>query len=140
MSEARIVSELPYPPEQVWAQIRRFDRIADYLPTISRCEASGDQIGATRRLTFADGGVILERLETRDEQGFRLSYAIIAGDGLPFRDYLSTMAVERRPGGSTFSWSSTFTPLLADAPAVTAMLEDLYRQGVTGIEKLCRAA
>ncbi|MFC4161159.1 SRPBCC family protein [Chitinimonas lacunae] len=140
MTEARHSSELPYPPEQVWAQIRRFDRIADYLPPVSRCEANGDEIGAIRHLTLGEGDTVVERLESRDEQAFRLCYAIIDGSNLPFRDYLATMAVERRPGGSTLHWWANFTPLLEDSTPIVAMLEDLFRQGAAGVSQLCRRA
>jgi carbon monoxide dehydrogenase subunit G len=55
------------PPEKVWAILSDFPH-ADWLPGVTRVEASGDDTPdrATRRLYMADGGVVVELLTRRD--------------------------------------------------------------------------
>ena len=75
--------------DAVWHAIGDFGAAGQYLPGVVACVVEGAGIGARRALTSADGGTVVERLESQDGAARRLSYALLTDT--PFRDCLTTM-------------------------------------------------
>ena len=113
---------------QVWSVVRLFDGLPAWHPVIaSSALDSGQegQVGALRRLTTADGGVIVERLRSLDDDRYRFTYAIEQSP-FPIRDYVSTMrlAPVTDSGGTFIEWSARFDVDSADEQAMTGLFGD----------------
>ena len=59
-------------PEEVWAVIGSFEDLS-WLPDAGTVEADGNEKGALRKRSLADGTVITEELLKRDEKKFAIS-------------------------------------------------------------------
>lgn len=60
MTQVSITAQVNASPDQVWRLIGGFDALPDWHPLITRSEAQ--EGGRIRRLTLADGAVVIERL------------------------------------------------------------------------------
>jgi hypothetical protein len=108
--------------DAVWQVISDFGAAGQYLSGVVDCTVEGEDIGALRTLTSADGGTIVERLETLDAASQQLSYALLTDT--PFSNCLTTMAV--RDLGSNhaeLAWTATFQPDGLPASEAVDLLE-----------------
>ena len=66
------------PPAVVWAQIKDFAKVENWLPVVEKTSArGGNKKGATRELTLKDGGgTIKEELKKYKESKMEFSYKI----------------------------------------------------------------
>lgn len=62
MANAIATLEIPASPDQVWQLIGGFNNLPKWLPFIVKSE--WEENGMIRNLTAADGGNIIERLES----------------------------------------------------------------------------
>jgi hypothetical protein len=117
------------PPEKVWATIRRFDAVADWLPFVksSPIEDGGDptRVGCIRVLTQTDGEVFREVLVALSDAERFYSYTFVSSP-VPVRDHCTTLRVLPITDGnrSYVEWSSRFEI----APEREAQLVDLMNQ------------
>ncbi|MFC5136824.1 SRPBCC family protein [Actinomycetospora rhizophila] len=130
---------VPADPDTVWRVVRDFDGLPTWHPAISVSELEGDprtdQVGAVRRLTLGDGGIVRESLVARDDRERRLTYAILECP-FPVRDYRSTIRVHpvTSTGESFVAWSVLFDCDLADAERLSALFaEDVFGSGLSGL-------
>lgn len=124
---------VPAPLEQVWPAIRDFAGIARWHPAIDNGElirgATGFEIGAQRRLTLGDGGVVVEQLVSLDDRFHALTYEILESP-FPVRRYISTVRLAPITAtGQTFAeWWVDFDAEASDE----GQLVDLFANGVFG--------
>src|SRR5438093_11394894 len=91
-----VSSVLNAPPEKVWATIRRFDAVVDWLPFVksSPIEDGGDptRVGCVRVLTQSDGEVFREVLVALSDAERFYSYTFVSS---PFagRNHRTTLSV-----------------------------------------------
>ncbi|WP_243741677.1 SRPBCC family protein [Actinomycetospora succinea] len=123
----------------MWRVIRDFDGLPDWHPAIAASELEGgehtDRVGAVRRLTLGDGGVVRESLVTLDDRERLLTYAILESP-FPVRDYRSTIRVlpVTTTGESFVSWSVLFDCDLDDAERLSALFgRDVFGSGLEGL-------
>lgn len=107
---------------EVWAFLREFDNLHEWLPGVSTCEIEdGAPLapGVVRRIDGA-GGMFRERLLTLDDEERTLTYAILESP-LPMRDYRATCrAAPVTDSGQTFvEWYASFA---ADDPEKIAKI------------------
>src|ERR1700709_2838796 len=81
---------LPVSVDDVWLLVGGFHSLPDWLPFIATSEA--DEGGRLRKLSSQDGALIVERLETFDNQARTYSYSIAQGP-FPVTNYLATLQV-----------------------------------------------
>ncbi|MEW5698997.1 SRPBCC family protein [Pseudomonas synxantha] len=121
MATASSVIEIPASADQVWQLIGGFNSLPDWLPFIAKSEP-GDG-GRVRHLTTADGGQIVERLQSFDNVARTYSYTIEASP-FPVSAYLATLQVEALTETSAkVTWSGVFTPA---ADTTDAAVEELF--------------
>ncbi|AJZ96386.1 SRPBCC family protein [Pseudomonas simiae] len=121
MATASSVIEIPVSADQVWQLIGGFNSLPDWLPFIVKSEALDG--GRVRHLQTADGGVVVERLQSFDNVGRTYSYTIEQSP-FPVSAYLATVQVEALGEASAkVTWSGVFTPA---AGTTDAAAEELF--------------
>ncbi|MDD7941073.1 SRPBCC family protein [Actinomycetospora lutea] len=130
---------VPADADTVWRVVRDFDGLPTWHPAIAASELEGDgrsdQVGAVRRLTLGDGGVVRESLVALDDRERRLTYAILESP-FPVRDYRSTIRVHpvTKTGESFVAWSVLFDCDLDDAERLSALFAgDVFGSGLDGL-------
>jgi hypothetical protein len=65
------------PSDAVWQTVSDFSAVCKYSVMVTSCTVEGEGVGAVRTSTYADGSMIVERLEALDEDAQRLSYTLL---------------------------------------------------------------
>lgn len=128
--------EIPTSADEVWATLRDFGAIDEYVPPIVNADLSGDGVGATRTLTLDDGGEVVERLDARDDDARILEYSIVDSP-LPIQNYegvLSVTSIDESTCEAT--WSSTFEVPDGPGEEISSVFADLYAAGLRGLKEL----
>ncbi|MCJ7959957.1 SRPBCC family protein [Pseudomonas sp. NFX183] len=134
MATASSVIEVPVSADQVWQLIGGFNALPDWLPFIVKSEASDG--GRVRHLQTADGGVVVERLQSFDNVARTYSYTIEQSP-FPVSAYLATLQVEALTDASAkVTWSGVFTPA---AGTTDAAVEELFAGVYSGGLEALRA-
>ena len=118
-------------PDAVWAKVGDFCGISKWVPGLT-CALSED--GKVRTLTTADGGVIVERLESRDDAGRTYSYTILSGP-LPVANYHSTIAVVPAGAGSSIVWTGKYDAKGASNSDAKKVMDGIYKAGADNLAK-----
>jgi mxaD protein len=101
--------EINAPADKVWAAVGNFGDMS-WHPAIAKTEITGgkaEEAGATRTLTFTDGGGVKETLTSYDAASMTMKYDITEGT-LPLREYSATIQVQSAGGKTTVLWKSMF--------------------------------
>ena len=85
MATASANIRVPVSADKVWQLVGGFLSLHDWLPMIASSETL--EGGRVRKLTTADGAVIVERLQTYDNANRTYSYSIDTGP-FPATNYL----------------------------------------------------
>ena len=103
--------EIAAAPEKVWAVVGDFQD-AGWLAGVVKFEGGEGNAPdrAWRRLTFANGGTIDERLVQYDAAEMSLRYMIEHGDfdALPVGNLSATLKVSPSPAGARVEWKARF--------------------------------
>ena len=135
--------EINAPADKVWAAVANFSDMS-WHPAFSKSEGSGNEPGATRKLTTKDGGAIEEKLTKLDAAGKTMSTEMPKVDVkvLPIENYSATFSVKDAGGKSTVEWKTAFyrgyanndpPPELSDEAAVNA-ITNLVKTGLDGLK------
>ncbi|MFE7311806.1 SRPBCC family protein [Streptomyces sp. NPDC057555] len=133
MASTSVSRTVPASPEEVWNLIGGFQSLPDWLPYIP--ESVSEQGGRARRLTNADGEVIVEQLTAYDLQERSYSYAILKAP-FPVTGYLSTLRVHALPGrpeAAEVQWSGRFVPEGVRDEEAEALFAGIYRDGLDAL-------
>ncbi|MFL1390488.1 SRPBCC family protein [Pseudomonas tritici] len=132
MATASSVIEIPVSADQVWQLVGGFNSLPDWLPLIVKSEPS--EGGRVRHLQTADGGQIVERLQTFDNVGRTYSYTIEQSP-FPVSAYLATLQVEALSESSAkVTWSGVFTPVAGTTDtAVEELFAGVYGGGLEAL-------
>ncbi|ARB31781.1 SRPBCC family protein [Pseudomonas tolaasii] len=134
MATASSVIEIPVSADQVWQLVGGFNTLPDWLPFIVKSEPG--EGGRLRHLETAEGGVIVERLQTYDNVARTYSYTIEQSP-FPVSAYLATLQVEALGDASAkVTWSGVFTPA---AGTTEAAVEELFAGVYSGGLEALRA-
>jgi hypothetical protein len=110
------------PTDVIWQAISDFGAAGGYLVGVVDCTLQGKGVGARRRLTNADGGTIVERLETLDEAARRLIYSLETDT--PFGNCLTSMTVrDLGPSQAELEWAASFQVAWIPEGEAVEMLE-----------------
>jgi hypothetical protein len=126
------------PADKVWAVIRRFDAVVEWLPFVksSPIEDGGDptRVGCVRVLTQTDGEVFHEVLVALSDAERSYSYTFVRSP-VPVRNHQTTLRVLPITDGNRCyaEWSSRFEI----DPKYEAQLVDLMNQNfLAGLRNL----
>jgi hypothetical protein len=133
-----VSSVIDAPEDKVWALIRRFDAVTEWLPFVksSPIENGGDPtcVGCIRVLTQTDGEVFREVLLALSDAERFYSYTFVSSP-VPVRNHCTTLKVSPVTDGSRsyVEWSSNFEI----DPQYEAQLVDLMNSNfLTGLRSL----
>jgi hypothetical protein len=129
---------VPASADAVWSLIRDFNSLPTWLPAITASElinGSGAEIGAVRRLTLGDGGIVVERLLVLDDPDRSLTYEFVEN---PFgaRRYVATLGVSpvTATGEAFVEWWAEFDAEAADEKRLTDFFADaVYGGGIAAL-------
>ncbi|SIR21219.1 Polyketide cyclase / dehydrase and lipid transport [Pseudomonas sp. B10] len=130
MPTASATIDIPASADQVWQLIGGFNTLPDWLPLITHSELS--EGGRVRTLKTADGGVVVERLQTFDNAARTYSYSIEQAP-FPASDYLATIKVEAQGQGSRVAWSGRFNAVGVSDEEVVALFNGIYQGGLEAL-------
>ena len=130
MPTASATIDIPASADQVWQLIGGFNTLPDWLPFIPNSELSDG--GRVRTLQTADGGVVVERLQTFDNAAKTYSYSIEQAP-FPATDYLATIKVEAQGQGARVTWSGRFNAKGVSDEEVVALFNGIYQGGLEAL-------
>lgn len=125
--------ELNVPAEKIWELIGKFNGLPDWHPAVEKSELEDG--GATRRLSLAGGGSIVEKLEKQDDDNYTYSYSIVDSP-LPVADYRCQLRVVREGDGCRIDWGSEFTPAGANEEDAVKVIQGIYQAGFDNLKKM----
>lgn len=121
--------------ESIWKIISDFEAGSKYLAMVAHCTVQGSGVGALRTLTYLDGGVILERLETLDEVTHHLAYTLLSDT--PFGSCLTTMALRAlSPDQAELNWTVDFQPTSLPPNEAVALMEGMLAANCQALKQL----
>jgi len=138
MPKVFVSSLVDAPAEKVWAVIRRFDAVVDWLPFVksSPIEDGGDptRVGCVRVLTQTDGEVFREVLVALSDAERSYSYTFV-GSPVPVRNHQTTLRVLPITVGnrSYVEWSSRFE---IDTEYEAQLVDLMNRNFLAGLRNL----
>ncbi|MFI6724164.1 SRPBCC family protein [Streptomyces sp. R-74717] len=126
--------DIPVSPDRIRQLIGGFDSLPDWLPYIPTSELS--EGGRVRTLANEGGGVIVERLESFDDEARTYSCSILRAR-FPVIGYRSTLTVHDVPGQDTarVEWSGTFIPNAISDDEAIALFHGIYTEGLAALHR-----
>jgi len=132
MATASANIRVPVSADKVWRLVGGFLTLNEWLPMIASSESL--EGGRVRKLTTADGAVIVERLQTYDNANRTYSYSIDTGP-FPATNYLATLQVSAAGEQETvITWSGSFTPDGVSDAEVEALFQGVYDGGLEALK------
>ncbi len=129
------------PAGEVWAMIGDFHGLAAWQPLVAKSEKLEEGGVVYRRLTLADGAVVVESMDDHDDERRSSSYTMTDVGPLPLASYRSTIAVEEAgPERSVVEWTGTFEPNGAPLEEVARAVSGIYAAGLGAIAERFGAA
>ncbi len=128
------------PSEKVWEVIAKGDEIEKWFSIIETCELIGSGEGAKRTCKTFQGNVLKETILTIEPIAKVFQYAIDEQDMLPTKDFVGTIHVTpSSSSATTITWIGNYNLLDENMKdAVSNGLDQLYQNGITGIETLLK--
>ncbi|MFG6207512.1 SRPBCC family protein [Pseudomonas retamae] len=130
MATASATIDVPASADQVWQLIGGFNTLPEWLPLIT--ESTLTDGGRVRSLKTADGGVVIERLQSFDNAAMTYSYSIEQAP-FPATDYLATLKVEAQGQGARVTWSGRFTAVGVSDEEAVALFNGIYQGGLDAL-------
>jgi hypothetical protein len=132
MATASANIRVPVSADKVWQLVGGFLTLNEWLPMIASSESL--EGGRVRKLTTADGAVIVERLQTYDNANRTYSYSIDTGP-FPASNYLATLQVSAAGEHETvITWSGSFTPDGVSDAEIEALFQGVYDGGLEALK------
>jgi hypothetical protein len=135
MFHATQVVTMDAPIDTVWQTISDFETGSKYLAMVTHCVVQGQGVGALRTLTYLDGSVIVERLETVDEAAHSLSYTLVSDT--PFCNCLTTMGLRALgPAQAELNWTANFEPIGLPVNEAVSLMEGMLADNCQALKRL----
>lgn len=142
--KVEVTVEVNAPAEKTWAVVSNFGDLS-WLAPVTKVEATGNDVGAERTLTLANGEIFKEKLDKFDAAKMMLMYRAVEDNvkALPVTNYSSRLTVKAVGADkSTITWWGAFyrgypnndpPPELNDETAVKAV-QGLYDTGLAALK------
>ncbi|WP_397450817.1 SRPBCC family protein [Pseudomonas sp. NA-150] len=90
----RVVSavDIPSDARKVWKVVGDFGDFPAFIPALESCEVTGSGVGSVRKKFFKDGNIVIEQLNSRDDQALYMTWSLIYTT-LPISNLWAAMTV-----------------------------------------------
>lgn len=109
-----------------WRAMRDFSAIAR-AGLAERVEMVGEGVGSCRRLHMPGGAVLVERLDERDEEAFKLGYSMIESGPMPLAQYRARFHISGDGHACQVLFSAEYEPRGVGEEKANRMLGNVYR-------------
>jgi carbon monoxide dehydrogenase subunit G len=133
MAEVKQTVRLPAPVADVWRRIGGFNALPDWHPMVEKSELA--EGGTVWKLTIPGGGVIVEKLEGKDDQSRTYSYSM-TDSPLPVADFHASVHVHQEGDEAVVEWESRFEPKGASLDDASKTIQGLFEAGMDNLKKM----
>ncbi|WP_447787821.1 SRPBCC family protein [Pseudomonas farris] len=110
--------EVPADAAQVWAVVGNFAGFDRFIPALSHIEMTGEGVSSLRKKFFKDGNLVVEQLNSRDDQALNMTWTTIYNT-LGVANLWAAMSVESLGAGkSRATWTIIAEPAQGGAEAL----------------------
>ncbi|CAI8837426.1 Polyketide cyclase / dehydrase and lipid transport [Pseudomonas sp. IT-P44] len=110
--------DVPAQAEKVWAVVGNFAGFDQFIPALSHIETTGEGVSSLRKKFFKDGNLVVEQLNSRDDQARSMTWTTIYNT-LGVANLWAAMTVEvLGEGQSRATWSIIAEPAQGGAEAL----------------------
>jgi hypothetical protein len=110
--------EVPADAPRVWAVVGNFAGFDKFIPALSHIEMTGEGVTSLRKKFFKDGNLVVEQLNSRDDQALSMTWTTIYNT-LGVANLWAAMAVEPLGAGkSRATWTIIAEPAQGGAEAM----------------------
>ncbi|VVP30734.1 hypothetical protein PS858_04306 [Pseudomonas fluorescens] len=110
--------DVPTPATKVWAVVGNFAGFDQFIPALSHIEMTGEGVSSLRKKFFKDGNLVVEQLNSRDEQARSMTWTTIYNT-LGVANLWAAMTVEvLGEGKSRATWTIIAEPAQGGAEAL----------------------
>lgn len=79
--------------QSVWQIVGNFAGFPAFIPALAACEMTGEGVRSVRKKLFKDGNIVIEQLNTRDDQALQMTWTLIYTT-LPIGNLWAAMSIE----------------------------------------------
>lgn len=110
--------EVPANAVNVWAVVGNFAGFDAFIPSLSHIEMTGEGVSSLRKKVFKDGNLVVEQLNSRDDQALSMTWTTIYNT-LGVANLWAAMNVESLGAGkSRATWTIIAEPAQGGAEAL----------------------
>ncbi len=110
--------EVPANAVNVWAVVGNFAGFDQFIPALSHIEMTGEGVSSLRKKVFKDGNLVVEQLNSRDDQALSMTWTTIYNT-LGVANLWAAMNVESLGAGkSRATWTIIAEPAQGGAEAL----------------------
>lgn len=110
--------EVPADAAKVWAVVGNFAGFDQFIPALSHIEMTGKGVSSLRKKFFKDGNLVVEQLNSRDDQTLNMTWTTIYNT-LGVANLWAAMSVESLGAGkSRATWTIIAEPAQGGAEAL----------------------
>ncbi|RKS21689.1 polyketide cyclase/dehydrase/lipid transport protein [Pseudomonas sp. WPR_5_2] len=110
--------EVPADAVQVWAVVGNFAGFDRFIPALSHIEMTGEGVSSLRKKLFKDGNLVVEQLNSRDDQALNMTWTTIYNT-LGVANLWAAMQVKSLGAGkSEATWTIIAEPAQGGAEAL----------------------
>lgn len=129
--------EVPAEATQVWAVVGNFAGFDRFIPALSHIEMTGEGVSSLRKKFFKDGNLVVEQLNSRDDQARNMTWTTIYNT-LGVANLWAAMQVESLGSGTSIAtWTIIAEPAQGgDAPGFQAFVHGFADDAMNNVLKL----
>ena len=129
--------EVPVDATKVWAVVGDFGGFDRFIPALSHIEMTGEGVSSLRKKFFKDGNVVVEQLNSRDEQAQSMTWTTIYNT-LGVARLWAAMAVESLEGQQArATWTIIAEPVDArDKKGFEQFIQDFADSALDNVRRL----
>ncbi|AZF01622.1 hypothetical protein C4J95_4187 [Pseudomonas orientalis] len=123
----------------VWNIVGDFSGFAKFIPALSHIEMTGEGVRSVRKKLFKDGNVVIEQLNSHDNEGMTMTWSLIY-TSLNIGNLWAVMQVEPQGANQSLAtWTIIGQPYTGgpeDVPAFEAFLQGFADDAMSNVQKL----
>lgn len=131
--------KVPSNAQSVWNIVGNFAGFPAFIPALASCEMTGTGVGSVRKKLFKDGNVVVEQLNSRNDQALYMTWSLIY-TSLPIGNLWASMTVTSQGDDQCIAtWSIVGEPSAAwpdSLPAFQAFLQGFADDAMNNVHNL----